>query len=602
MLRDPSPEELAGYLLTLQSSVELDFLAVRDLSGRLLAGSDLDLDPLPQLGHQSGFFRLQDDSGGLALLATEPVIDGATGQTIAFVTAGLRLDDDFAGRLRDVTGFEHTFVIGQTRGASSLPGQPDATSERQMTFEGVPYYVARQAVAGPSGDPIASLEIALPVGGLVEAERRALTVLAVSTLLVAALGSAVGWGLARRLTAPLEALTAAAQNITRGDLTTPIPIPTEPVEAVTLARALEESRVHILATLEQLSHAKAWSENLIRSVVEGVVTFDSGGLITFFSEGAERILSLPAAQTVGQPVSHVFRVADENGAGFLDTIPPAGKKSQVALLDGHGHPITLAITGARLIPPEGDLPQVVLVLRDVTEEEATRNLRSYFLANITHEFRTPLSALSASIELLMDEAEAVDDPGLAELLGSLHLSVVGLQTLIDNLLESTSIEAGKFKIRLRSIDLNAVVGQAIRAMTPLLSRRSQSLSLAEPTALPEIQADANRLTQVLTNLLSNASKYSPPGSAIDLSVERTRHDALKVVVADRGPGIPEAERSHLFRRFVRLDSGEKEQYGIGLGLAVAKAIVEGHGGQIGVDARPGGGSLFWFTLPVKRVG
>jgi signal transduction histidine kinase len=260
--------------------------------------------------------------------------------------------------------------------------------------------------------------------------------------------------------------------------------------------------------------------------------------------------------------------------------------------------VTLAVTGARLMPPGSDTVQVALVLRDVTEEEASRHLRSYFLANITHEFRTPLSALNASIELLMDEAERLSQPGLSELLNSLHLSVSNLQTLIDNLLESSSIEAGRFTVRPRPTDLNRVVADAIRVVQPLLAGRQQSLSLIEPTQLPPIKADPTRLTQVLVNLLSNASKYGPPGAAVDLSLECVENH-LRVAVADRGPGIPARERASLFRRFVRLDAQGEEQYGIGLGLAVAKAIVEGHQGQIGVDERPGGGSVFWFLLPLE---
>jgi K+-sensing histidine kinase KdpD len=203
--------------------------------------------------------------------------------------------------------------------------------------------------------------------------------------------------------------------------------------------------------------------------------------------------------------------------------------------------------------------------------------------------------------LLLEEAEGLSPAEMQELLGSVRLSVVNLRTLIDNLLESTSIEAGRFAIRRRSVALNEVVAQAIRVVQPLLVRRQQSLALAEPTALPSISADPIRLVQVLVNILSNASKYSPPGTSIDLRIG-SQDDALRVAIADQGPGIPEAERANLFRRFMRLDTPVEEQYGVGLGLAVSKAIIEGHGGQIGVEGRPGGGSVFWFTLPAEQAG
>jgi signal transduction histidine kinase len=226
-------------------------------------------------------------------------------------------------------------------------------------------------------------------------------------------------------------------------------------------------------------------------------------------------------------------------------------------------------------------------------------MRSYFLANVTHEFRTPLAALSASVELLLDQIDLTTQPDLEELIDSLRLSLLNLKTLINNLLESNSIETGRFSIYRRPIVLNHIVAEAVGVMQPLLSGRQQPLSLVEPTYIPPIDADPARLSQVLINLLSNASKYAPVGEPIDMSIE-CRDDDLRIAIADRGPGIPVEDRKNLFRRFIRLDTPGEVQYGIGLGLSVAKAIIEGHDGQIGVEGRPGGGSIFWFTIPYSK--
>jgi signal transduction histidine kinase len=273
---------------------------------------------------------------------------------------------------------------------------------------------------------------------------------------------------------------------------------------------------------------------------------------------------------------------------------------QVDVVTIGGRAATLAVTGARLKPPDGGPRQTALVFRDMTEEEAIQRLRAYFLANISHEFRTPLSALHASVELLLEEMGVLSMAEMRELLNSVHRSVTGLQTLIDNLLESSRIEAGRFSIRRRPSDLTAIIAEAVHMTGPLLERRHQNLAVSEPPDLPTIEADPTRLTQVLVNLLSNASKYSPVGAPVDLEV--TQADGqLRVVVADRGAGISPADQSSLFRRFVRLDAQDGTQYGVGLGLSVVKAIVEEHGGTTGVDARPGGGSAFWFTLPINVV-
>ena len=256
----------------------------------------------------------------------------------------------------------------------------------------------------------------------------------------------------------------------------------------------------------------------------------------------------------------------------------------------------LAISGARLLPNGNSEDRVALVFRDVTEEEAMHRLMANFLANVSHEFRTPLSALAASVELLLDQAPDLSPQEMQELLTNLHLGVLGLQTLIDNLLESTSIEAGRFRVTPRPADLGEIIAESVRLMQPLLEKRGQYLSVELSESLPPVLADFRRLVQVLVNLISNASKYGPDHSEIQLS-------AAPAGLHDPGPGGRSRERhsaehrADLFRRFTRLTGGDhKAQYGAGLGLSVVKAIVEAHGGEVGIDDRPGGGAIFWFTL------
>jgi signal transduction histidine kinase len=219
------------------------------------------------------------------------------------------------------------------------------------------------------------------------------------------------------------------------------------------------------------------------------------------------------------------------------------------------------------------------------------------LANVAHEFRTPLSALAASVELLMDQAPDLSPAELEELLTSLHLGVLGLQTLIDNLLESASIEAGHFQVHARLSSLDGIMAEAIRTMQPLLDKRGQDLVVELPTDIPKVRADPRRTAQVLVNLLSNASKYGPDETEIEIGAT-VQGDWVRVTVADSGPGVPPEYRKNLFRRFVRPAlSNDKAQVGAGLGLSVVKAVVEAHGGAVGVDDHVDGGSVFWFTLP-----
>jgi signal transduction histidine kinase len=319
------------------------------------------------------------------------------------------------------------------------------------------------------------------------------------------------------------------------------------------------------------------TETILGALGEGIIVLDSRGCVTYVNPSATTLASL------GQPFQSILEKA---GADYTQLIHGTARQMRLVIRGK-----TYAATSSK------HASDTILVLRDITDEETGRNLHSYFLAHMSHEFRTPLSGLNASLELLLDDLSSLSRAEIDELLNSIYLSASGLQALVDNLLESATIEAGHFVIHRRPVEFNQVLGRAIQMMQPLLDRRKQTLSLTEPLQPPTLHADPTRLTQVLINLLSNASKYSPLEERIDLNLSQIGQQ-LHVSIADRGPGIPPAERAALFRQFVRLNAPDTEQYGIGLGLSVVKTIIEGHGGDVGVDERPGGGSIFWFSLPL----
>src|SRR5512138_1875800 len=278
--------------------------------------------------------------------------------------------------------------------------------------------------------------------------------------------------------------------------------------------------------------ANEWAASLIESLPEGVITFGSDGRILFFNRAAERITGWSAADACGKPVDQVLPVLPGQETvsarvARLTAIPPVNVSNRA------GHDITLAISAASLPQAEGDSAETVLPIRDVTTEDAAQRLRSYFLANISHEFRTPLSALKASVELLLEGVDGFTLSETLELVRSIHFSVTSLQTLVDNLLESVSIDAGRFRIRRRRTDVVQLVADAHALMKPLLERRNQELITRIPGNLPSLSVDPMRLTQVLVNLVSNASKYGPVDEPIELTLA-LQTGVLKVSVADHG--------------------------------------------------------------------
>ncbi len=592
-LMGDSSDTLTPYLETLRTGADLTLIALCAPDGTLTASAGSLAPDLCTTPETTRFQPAPDTT--LWLLASHPLDDPTQG----FVVVGLRLDDAFAATLRDQTGLDQIFLVDGQIAAATFPVAtlvefalpPSGTSA--FTLNGEPYLFVRTSLTAGAENLVA-----FPITSIIET-RRQLTQLILITMSGIALASTfVGVLLAQGISRPLSALRAAAATLRKGDLAAPIHVPTHVPEVSIVASALEDSRVALQHTLGELRRERDWIEHLLESIVEGVVTLDPRGHITYFSRGAERITGWAQADTLGRLCDEIFHPAD--GRKFSECIPAPDRQQKVTLTLNDGHQATLAITGARLAPPVASSARVALVLRDVTEEDAMRHLLGDFLANITHEFRTPLSALAASSELLLDQVQELSHSELQELLGSLHLGILSLQTLIDNLLEGASIEAGRFRVYPRPADLLEIIREAVGTMHPLAQKYNQRLVATLPTEIPPVHVDYRRTVQVLVNLFSNAIKFGPPDGKITLTLAPTP-DTIRVMVSDQGAGIPPEHQTDLFRRFVHIRTGnEKAQYGAGLGLSVVRAIVEAQGGQVGVENREEGGAMFWFTVPLSH--
>lgn len=594
LLAENDADALAVYLETLRRGAELDVLRLCDAAAQAAAASaDLcalaTAEPTPTQAVWA--------AGEVWLAATYPLDTGRA------VLAARRVDRAFAATLRAETGLEHTFTLDGRPVASSLPEPLPLAVTGAINVAGVPYYVLWIDLDGGLADANGWQDanglqdaIALDVRNIAATQQRLVGLLGGGILSVVVIGSWLGLRLARRMGAPLLALVELAETLERDDRE--LSGVQHAREIALVARALQTARGDVGRALAALSQEKAWADHLLEAIVEGIATLDAEGRITFFSPGAERITGWQREEAVGQACAHVFSAQDP-AHDFAAQIPPPGGRSKVPVLLRDGRAAVLAVTRAELLPPGDDATRVALVFRDVSEEESLHRLVGHFLANITHEFRTPLAALAASVELLRDQAPTLSPAELRELLNSVHLSVLDLQTLVDNLLESASIEAGRFHVFARPCRLRDIIVEARHVIQPLLDKHGQQVTFSVPEALPPVRADFRRTVQVLVNLLDNASKYGTEGGRITLVVE-FRAPWVRVAVTDDGTGIPLELRRNLFRRFSRLEAArESRQAGAGLGLSVVKAIVEAQGGEVGVqNASVGGGTCLWFTLEV----
>jgi len=607
-----------AYLDELQTSLGLDLVLICDPERQTVAqAGEMIAGPMCTASAPAGIYIASPETASRAwLLAAQP-IGAEVAEVPGTVIVGIELDDEFAAQMRTQTGLEHTLLLDSRTLATSLDDDPSTRrtskygpieDEARTVFalNGRPYYGSRFSLSELGLAPLQptnqdgqlEAEVALAVADIVATRRSLAWTLVGSIVIVAAVGSVLGTFLARRISQPLARLAQGATTLSQGNLDSSLAVEARVREVTLVAQTLESARVDLKRTLTELRQEKAWTDHLLEAIVEGIVTLDRRGQITFFSQGAERITGWNQDEVLDRSCDEVFQPV-ETDKPFTELIPPPGRRHKVTVELADKHQATLAITGARLMPPEAGDARVALVFRDVSEEEAMHRLMGHFLANVAHEFRTPLSALAASAELLLDQAPDLSGDELRELLTSLHLGILGLQTLVDNLLESASIEAGRFRVNVRPSNLGKIIAEAVRTMQPLLDKHNQRLMVELPTVVPVVRTDWRRTVQVLVNLLSNASKYGPDDSEITIGTILDE-GWVRVSVADRGPGIAPEFRKDLFRRFVYPDtSGDKTQYGAGLGLSVVKAVVEAQGGQVGVEDRPSGGSIFWFTLPAE---
>jgi signal transduction histidine kinase len=462
-------------------------------------------------------------------------------------------------------------------------------------------FAASVPVFASTGEAIVLLKTELSTDATDASARVLIRRLIMVAVLVGALAVGFSLLLGQVVAKPVHALTEAATRLAQGDFSTSIPRG-GPAEIGVLSRIMENMRRNLVELTGTLRRREAESQAVLTGTLEGVFAVDKSRLITYLNPQGARMLGINAAQAIGQFCGEVLKpCVDKLGNKPCDTQCPIlqARSSQSAqaveqLQLTTGSIKTVVITSAGLV----DGVQVQ-VLRDETELEAIRHARDAVLANISHEFRTPLAAQLASIELLLDGLDSLQPQQTRELVLSLERSTQRLTALIDNLLESVRIEAGQLGIRQQSVYLHEVVSEAQTLVGALLTQRGQTLVNEVSTALPAVPGDELRLVQALVNLLANACKYAPENSVIRVGAE-VQAEQLCVWVEDEGPGVPDAQLGSIFNRFVRGPEHEPEPGGLGLGLWIVKSIIDRHGGHITATRTAANRTRFSFTLPTQQ--
>lgn len=479
---------------------------------------------------------------------------------------------------------------------------------------------------------------------------------AVKTVLVMLLGILasvlIGYYLARRITLPIMELRDAAGKMSRGDLTIRIhsragneigelaadfnsmaeriKVSYEELEkkveerthelaerTVSLAETnadLKMSQEQLNLALETVKREKTVaerehkrSETILRSIGDGVFVVDAGGRLTMVNQAAAAMVS-DQGDATGRHYSEVFTFRTEKGGEDVSSFVFEAMRingvtqpeAEVLLVLKGGASLPVTVGAAPLIDEDGASIGAVTVIRDETHEREISRMKSDFISIASHQLRTPLTAIKWSIELIDEDDTGHLSDAQKESLADVQMSVSRLARLVNDLLNVSRIERGRISLMPKLANVDDLCRDAVKEAIPIARGKRQTLENGA-TGLGTVNMDVKLVFQVLANLLSNAIKYTPEGGRITVGGRRTG-DEVEIFVRDNGLGVPASAKDKLFQKFYRADNATAAGIeGTGLGLFLAKAIINSSGGKMWYESECGQGSTFWFSLPIAGV-
>ncbi|HJY80131.1 MAG TPA: ATP-binding protein [Candidatus Binatia bacterium] len=430
------------------------------------------------------------------------------------------------------------------------------------------------------------------------------TIMGTAVVGVLLLGLFLSTTFTRRLLRPLAELSQVTRRIGEGDFTVQAKVHgTDELAQLAsdfnaMASHLSEYRNSSLGELLQVQQA---AQAAIDSLPDPVVVFGVAGDVRNVNRAAETLLGLALESNTTDPLkavdTPVRAVLERLCAHVLSgkgPYTPKGFEEAVRVPSSEGDRYLLP-RATPVYEEQGGIVGATVILQDITRLRRFDELRNDMVATVAHEFRTPLTSLRMAIHLCLEQAVGPVTEKQADLLYAAREDCERLQAMVDDLLDLSRIETGRVEMRKRPTSITALLEATLETHRVLSEEQGVQLVVTPLPVDEEVLADPERVALVLSNLVSNALRHTPAGGQITLRAQST-NGWVRFEVTDTGAGIPVEYRSHLFEKFYRVPGTPAD--GAGFGLFIAKEIVEGHGGEIGVKSEEGRGSTFWFTLPL----
>lgn len=417
-------------------------------------------------------------------------------------------------------------------------------------------------------------------------------ILLVATALALGTTAVMGVALARTITGPIRALTRTAAQIAAGDFHQSIQIRSAD-EIGQLGETFNTMTNRLVETLGEVQNEKNRVEVILTHMADGLLAMDTEGEIIKLNAAAERMLAVEEAEALGRQVDELWPTM-----GFGELAAVARETSRSLIQEVRFGSL---IFKAHVTPLPGDshAAGTVIVLQDITELQRLAEIRREFVANVSHELKTPLTSVKSYVETLLDGA--AEDPDLrTQFLQVVESETDRMTRLVRDLLNLSQFDQGAAQWEVATHTVGPFLTDMVRRLEPQIAQKGLTVQVNVAPQTPQARFDRDKISQVMINLLANAIEFTPTGGQISVEA-RGEGTTVRFAVRDSGVGIPEADQPRIFERFYRVDKARTRTLGgTGLGLAIAKQIVELSGGTIHISSVLGEGTEVFFTLPVAR--
>lgn len=458
------------------------------------------------------------------------------------------------------------------------------STDQEMMYGAVPIHNAAGQIVGVA-------RVALPLDQIDASIARLRRPLLGLTLATTVLVLLMALWIAGRTARPIEQLTDVADRMASGDFSARAVVRTQD-EIGHLTTAFNRMAEELSDKMSILTRERSRLEAILENLADGVLIADTRGEVRLINPTAMRLLNTTAEAARGASFAQIVR--NHRIIELWQACRASGQVQAGAVeVDRQGIFWQVIVTTFQEVEGRGYL----VIIQDLSRIRRLETVRRDFISNISHELRTPLASLKALTETLRDGA--LEDPPMAErFLTSMETEIDALTQMVQELLELSRIESGQVALRRRAAQIASILEPPVERLAAQAERAELTLAVDIAADTPPVLADVERMQLVVTNLVHNAIKFTPPGGRVEVQARLDQaRTAVVVQVLDSGVGIPANDLPRVFERFFKADRA-RGSGGTGLGLSIARHLVESHGGRLWVQSEEGRGSTFSFTLPV----